>query len=351
MTAGLVCMFGYVFLFVATNAVTKRLSESLPLTEIALFRYALAVPTILLVLGATRGATLRIDSAGLHLVRGVLAVIGSLSGYGAMASLPLGDATALFFLSPLLVTAGAALMLRERPSAVRGSCIVAGFIGVLMIAQPHFASLPGVMAGLANAACAASGVLLVRHARNRESALSLALTTSLVCSAVLSLPASAVWVQPSLPEFAALVALGVMGGFATALLNTAYQSAPAPLLASIDYLSVPGSLLAGALVWNDSPTAQAFAGAAIVVAAGLSSLACRSEAGADARRSGQRVSADRESRTVVPVALAVEIPFVNHARSDGGMVLAEEKGEPVGTGNEYVGRARIFGGSPAGAQM
>lgn len=53
----------------------------------------------------------------------------------------------------------------------------------------------------------------------------------------------------------------------------AYQSAPGPLLAAIDYLSVPASLVGGMLFWNDLPAGQAIAGAILVVVAGLLTLA------------------------------------------------------------------------------
>lgn len=97
---GPACMLVYVPLFVATNALTKALSNGLPLAEIAFFRYAVAVPVIGMVLLTARTGGVRVSRAGLHLVRGALAAGGSFSGYAAMASLPLGDATALFYLAP-----------------------------------------------------------------------------------------------------------------------------------------------------------------------------------------------------------------------------------------------------------
>lgn len=267
---GIACMTGYVALFVATNMITKALAHSLPLTEIALFRYAIAIPTIFALMAAS-GVALQINRFTVHVTRGLLAVVGSLCGYQAIAALPLGDATALFYVAPLLVTAGAVVVLRERTGLLRLSCVLAGFGGVILIAQPHAAQTTGVLAGAGNALCAAAGVLVIRATRSTESALSLAVTTSAVCTAVLIPIAALSWATPTWPEWAALAALGAAGGLATVLLNTAYQSAPAAQLATIDYLAVPASLAVGTAAWADLPTWPAIAGSAIIVAAGIAS--------------------------------------------------------------------------------
>ena len=63
-----------------------------------------------------------------------------------------------------------------------------------------------------------------------------------------------------------------MGGGATILLNVAYQNAPPPLLASIDYLAVPFCMAAGVVIWSESIGALTAAGCTIVMTAGLLSL-------------------------------------------------------------------------------
>lgn len=60
-----------------------------------------------------------------------------------------------------------------------------------------------------------------------------------------------------------------MGGLATFLFNLAYQAAPAPVLATIDDLAVPGSLVVGALVWGNIPAPYAICSCLIVVGAGV----------------------------------------------------------------------------------
>lgn len=268
---GIPYMLGYLVLFVAANAATKHLTLTLPLVEIAYFRYALAIPVIWLVL-ARRGDAFRINSLGAHVGRGLLAAIGSICGYAAIATLPLGDATVLFYVAPLLTAAGAALLLGERADLATAICVAAAFAGVVMVAQPNLGSGSGlaVAAGVANAICAASGVLLVRWLRSTEQPLSLALTTSIVCAASLFLPAQLSWSDRASDVMLELAALGIMGGSATLLLNLAYSSSPAPLLASLDFLAVPGSMIAGSVLWDQHPSWIAAGGCAVIVTAGLS---------------------------------------------------------------------------------
>jgi len=154
---GIACMTGYVLLFVITNMITMGLTQSLPLAEIAFFRYLVAVPVILVPDGRGRCCAAGEPCFRPHRARRFSRPRAASCGYHAIAVLPLGDATALFYLGPLLVTGGAALLLRERPGALRVCCVLAGFAGVILIAQPHATHTAGVLAGAGNALCARRG--------------------------------------------------------------------------------------------------------------------------------------------------------------------------------------------------
>ena len=47
---------------------------------------------------------LRTDKPGLHILRGFFIVVANMSFFAALAVMPLADATALFFVAPLLIT-------------------------------------------------------------------------------------------------------------------------------------------------------------------------------------------------------------------------------------------------------
>ena len=56
--------------------------------------------------------------------------------YMAFPALPLAEAVALFFTSPIFVTIMAALFLREKVTAKAWAAVILGFIGVRIILRP-----------------------------------------------------------------------------------------------------------------------------------------------------------------------------------------------------------------------
>ena len=58
--------------------------------------------------------------------------------FAALARLPLADATAISFASPLITVALAAVFLKERVRIYRWSAVLVGFVGVIVMLWPHF---------------------------------------------------------------------------------------------------------------------------------------------------------------------------------------------------------------------
>ncbi len=57
--------------------------------------------------------------------------------FSALARLPVVDATAISFVSPLITVALSALILKERVRIYRWSAVMVGFFGVLVMLAPH----------------------------------------------------------------------------------------------------------------------------------------------------------------------------------------------------------------------
>jgi drug/metabolite transporter (DMT)-like permease len=78
-----------------------------------------------------------------------------------------------------------------------------------------------------------------------------------------------VWVAPSAPDWALLVALGVLGGAGHGLLVLAFARAPASLLSPLSYSQLVWAMLAGVVVFGDWPRPMALLGMAIIVGGGI----------------------------------------------------------------------------------
>ena len=73
-----------------------------------------------------------------QLGRGLLSVGGMFTNFSALTRLPLADATAISFASPLITVALAAIILKERVRIYRWSAVLVGFAGVIVMLIPHF---------------------------------------------------------------------------------------------------------------------------------------------------------------------------------------------------------------------
>jgi drug/metabolite transporter (DMT)-like permease len=124
-------------LFNAGDTFVKLLSERLPLPEVIATRNLLAAGLVLLAWSARPGLIRRahLTDRGV-LARAALDTCTTLLYLLGVSLLPLAEAATLLFVSPLLGTALAGLVLRERVGRLRWLAVAAGFAGVLLVAQP-----------------------------------------------------------------------------------------------------------------------------------------------------------------------------------------------------------------------
>ncbi len=190
--------------------------------------------------------------------------------YWALTYIPLADATAMFMLAPVLVTALAPFILGERIGVRRITAIGVGFLGVLVILRPGLGGSPtgyyiGVLAGvllalyfIANRRLAGAAPPLLNVTHN-------ALTGAIVLSVFLPLfwhpvPASAV------PQIAGVIGLAVVG---QACMISAFNHAPAPVVAPYTYAMLVFAAVIGYLWFGDLPDFATWVGIVLIVGAGL----------------------------------------------------------------------------------
>jgi drug/metabolite transporter (DMT)-like permease len=193
-----------------------------------------------------------------------------LAGFWAIAHLPLAQAIALSYSSPLVVTIGAVLFLGEIVRMRRWSAVVAGFIGVLVIVRPGTdgftaASLVALLAAASTGAVTISIKFLSRGDPPDTIVL---LTTWLWVP--LSLPfALAVWQSPPASLWPLLVVIGMLGTLGQYLWTHALRLAEASTLAPLSYLQLVIVSVLAWLLFDERVDGWTAAGAAIVIGASL----------------------------------------------------------------------------------
>ncbi|MEZ5613603.1 MAG: DMT family transporter [Rhodocyclaceae bacterium] len=260
-------------LFALLDATSKHLTATFAVPLLVWARYALHfVIMLVFVAPSMRLQLVRTDNLTLQVVR-ALALVGT-TGFAMMAfrSMPLAEATAVLFLSPLMVTLLAGPFLHERIGAGRWMAVVVGFAGVLLIARPGGAlNLAGFLWALAGATCYAAYQLLTRRLSHAEHPLTLLFYTALVGTAVMSLALPWFWFEfsPAPLQWLMIASLGFYGGVGHFILIRAFRLAPASTLTPFGYTQLVWAGLLGWLAFGHVPDLLSAAGMAVIAAAGL----------------------------------------------------------------------------------
>jgi drug/metabolite transporter (DMT)-like permease len=270
-------------LFAAMSALVRHLGDVAPVGQMVFFRSAFAIPPVLLIY-ALRGefmSAVRTNRIFGQFGRGSLSVFGMFSNFSALTRLPLADATAIQFVSPLITVALAALILKERVRIFRWSAVTVGFVGVIVMLIPNFDPQHYAVAGAASAAavgsafaifsafCNAGTVIQTRRLTQSETTSSIVFYFSLICAIAGALTLPFAWHTPTATELIGLIMLGVLGGLAHIFLTESYRFATASVIAPFDYSSMLWALLLGYWVFGELPAPLVYVGASIVAGAGL----------------------------------------------------------------------------------
>lgn len=265
-------MLAAVAVFAVMDALLKVLTARYPPLQVAALRGVASLPFIALPLLVTgRAATLLPRRPGMHLLRGLLMVVIMGGFLYAVRSLSLADAYSIFLTAPLMVTAFAALFLREHVGWRRWLAILVGLGGALVMLRPSasgFATVAAVGAFVAAIAYASNAILL-RVLTRTDTTASVALWSigvMTVIAAAIALPA---WVTVARADIGYIVAIGIVGAIAQLCLIEAFRAAPASVIAPFEYTALFWGICIDVAVWQALPSLRVLAGSGIVIGCGL----------------------------------------------------------------------------------
>lgn len=268
-----------VLLFALMSVVVRYLGDKIPLGQVVFFRSACALLPILAIYGWRGGLSraFRTRRPFGHVTRGCISVIGMFLNFAALARLPLVDATAISFAGPAITVALAAVVLKERVRTAQQLAVATGFGGVVVMLLPYLdvgsliAPGPGVgvACALSSAFTNSGATIQTRRLTDSESTSAIVFYFSLICALISLVSLPFAWYTPTLPELAALVSLGVIGGVSHILLTECFRHVPASVVAPFDYVSLLWAFFFGYVLFGETPGAYVYIGAAIVIASGL----------------------------------------------------------------------------------
>jgi drug/metabolite transporter (DMT)-like permease len=267
---GILLLLAATLFFSISDVLAKVLGERVPVIEIGWIRY-LTFFVIILGVGAREGKVrLRVNLPGAQLVRGAMMVVSALFFIFALRFLPIADAAAVGFVSPLLITALSVPMLGEVVGLRRWTAIAVGFIGVLIVIRPGTGTFqPAAFLVLASSLAWAVATILTRRIAGRDDASATMMWAAMVGLCLLSVAVPFVYVGPSWSDIALNVALGTFATIGQYWMLLAYRNAPASLLAPFNYVQLIWSTASGWMVFGTLPDEMTLLGAAIITASGL----------------------------------------------------------------------------------
>jgi drug/metabolite transporter (DMT)-like permease len=267
------------FVFGFSNVMAKYLTHSYPIGEALLIRSGVA---LLLLTPFMRPVdvvlALRSDPWA-HLLRMIVTAAEINCFYWAVSVLQLADVTTFYLSTPIVLTAIAATVLREKVDPLRWVATCLGFVGVLIALRPSAGALawPALVA-LAGSTLYSVFLALSRRLRRTPGKVMVFLQlASLAVAGGATVPFA--WTTPSLDGLALMATVGLIGFLGYILVNRALQLAPASVVAPFQYLSIIWSIALGYLTFGDVPSATTLGGAALIIAAGAVILLLERRAG------------------------------------------------------------------------
>lgn len=285
-----------VCLFVCMQTFIKLAGTDVMPGQVTFYRSAFALVPIMGYLacrGQLRAAFYTNNPFG-HFKRGFLGILAMGLGFYGLLHLPMPEAIAMGYASPLLAVVFAAVILKERVRAYRWTAVAVGLVGVIIISWPKLSlfrdggfqseQAVGAIAVLVAAALAALAMIQVRQLVETEKTPTIVLYFSLIAALLSLLAVPFGW--PPLPMEVAgfLILSGFCGGVAQILLTESYRHADVSAIAPFEYTSILLGIVISYFMFAEVPTSSMLVGTAIVVSAGIYIIFREHQLGLDRRR-------------------------------------------------------------------
>ena len=277
--------------FTTQDMVIKFISSDYALHEIVLIRSTVGILFTLFVFIPLDGGLKNLfrKNIALHLLRGFGIVIANLCFFTSLITIPLGEAVAIFFIAPVIITSLSVIIIGEKVSLTSWIAVFVGFFGVLIILRPgfgvfNFASLLPLIAALAYAFVQ----IMTRKMGQAEKASKMVfyIQLNLLCFSVLSGlifgngnfadPSQPTlyfllrpWVFPTYVDLTIMFGIGIFSGLGAYCMTQSYRISKAGFIAPFEYLALPLSIFWSIYVFDDWPDFISWIGILLITCSGL----------------------------------------------------------------------------------
>lgn len=254
--------------FAVMNILIRFVSHDLPTPQIVFLRNVCAVVWLLPWVMYHGVSALKTNAIMRHVWRAGVGIVSMELWFYALAIMPITDATALSFTSPLWATLMAVLFLGERIGVHRISALVVGFLGALIIIRPSpemGASLP-VLVVLASALLMAVASTLVKSLTATDPTWRIVFFMSVFMTMFSAPLGMYVWQPISLVQGGVIVAVAAASVLAHMLMVSAFSRASLVLLMPFDFMRLIFTAILAHVAFHEVLDVWTAVGSVVIIA-------------------------------------------------------------------------------------
>ena len=287
---GIILILLGMFVFSIQDSIMKYIYSFVSLYEIYLIRTLVSFVIILLFLKITKKPIIfKTQYPLLTFCRVILFFFGFSSFYISLTVLPLITATALFFVTPFLITIFAKFFLKEQIGPRRWLAVIIGFIGVYVILNPDFSNFDYMsLTPILCAFCYSLSMIIIKITSEKDSVYTQTFTFylgAIIISVIfyftfgdgqyntIDHPASQFifreWFSNLENSMLLMIVTGFTASVAFLLLFSAYRIASPAVVSPFEYSILVWSSLSGWFFFNEIPDLKTIIGIILIVCGGI----------------------------------------------------------------------------------
>ncbi len=258
-------------IFSTHDVVVKSLGASYGAVQIMFFSVLFGFPllTMMLMQDPTRG-NLRPVHPWWMALRTVAVVITGLCAFYAFGHLPLAQAYAIFFASPLLITLLSIPILGEKVGLHRGAAVVAGLVGVLIVLRPGDEPLTlGHGAAVLSAVGNAVNAVIMRKIGQEERTVVLLIYPMIVNFVLMAILLPFIYIPMPIEDLGKVGIVAAFGFIAMNFLIFAYRNGEAVIVAPMQYSQIIWATIFGIMLFNETVDVPTMIGATVIIMSGI----------------------------------------------------------------------------------
>ena len=252
------------------DAISKELTNYFEVAQVLWSRYFFhAAIVIAYLLSFQPRSVFKSNKPKLQIQRSFLLFGATVAMYTSLKYLPLADAAAVQFFSPVLVTILSSLFLGEKIGIRRYVAVITAFCGVIIIIQPGADFRWAIILPVITAFLLAIFLIQTRKLSDYDNSYTTLFYSTLVGVIFLICVAPFFWRQPNVTEFLLMGLQGGLGAAGHLAIIKGFQYATASFLSPFLYSQLIVASVLSVMYLGDPLTIEIFIGAGLIVISGI----------------------------------------------------------------------------------